>query len=292
MPRAAEPAAAAPARLTQVATLTVAAASGLVSARQSLWLIADDGLSLQQLGQNGSLHGEHALFPGRTALPLEAKARKKAKPDLEALCVLPDGRLLALGSGSRRSRCEGSLFDPELGSARVIDLAPLYGALEQDLPELNIEGACVLGSTLVLAHRGNSGAAVDALVLLELPQVLADLVDGRLTAAPRRGLVQLALGALDGVRLTLTDLASDPQGRLWYSAAAEATDDRYDDGACAGSVIGVFDGMLTVMQQWRLPGRLKIEGLTCVDAAAADRWLVVADADDASSLAPLLQLQL
>ena len=48
------------------------------------------------------------LFPGE--LPLEPQARKAAKPDLEALCLLapsraaPHGALLAVPSGSTAAR--------------------------------------------------------------------------------------------------------------------------------------------------------------------------------------------
>jgi len=173
MPRDAETAAG-PA-IEHLATLGFAAASGLVLAHEALWVIADDGLQLHQLTLVGQPLTQHALFPGEPPLPLQPKPRKKAKPDLEALCALPDGRLLALGSGSRRNRRRCSLFDPAMQRTQSIDATPLYEALETELPELNIEGAAVLGNMLVLAHRGNSKGASDALLRLHLPAVLDSL---------------------------------------------------------------------------------------------------------------------
>ncbi len=274
--------------LTVVANLGFAAASGLVTAHDALWVIADDDLQLHRFSMQGVHQSRHSLFADRPALPLEPKARKKAKPDLEALCLLPDGRLLALGSGSRRNRTLGSVFDPVTQSTQLIDAAPLYQALEASLSELNIEGACALGDVLVLAHRGNSKGSADALVLVDLNSVVAGIDSGTLPAKARRGLVAVQLGQIDEAPLTLTDLATDGEGRLWFSAAAEVTDNRYDDGPCAGSVIGCFDAAFNVAQQWRVPGHLKIEGLA---TAGAGRWLLVADADDPVVPSPLLMLE-
>ncbi|MES2885915.1 MAG: hypothetical protein V4709_14005 [Pseudomonadota bacterium] len=269
--------------------LDFAAASGLALAHDALWVIADDGLQLHRLSLSGAPLARHDLFPGQAALPIEPKPRKKAKPDLEALCALPDGRLLALGSGSRRNRARCSLFDPVTHETRLIDAAPLYDSLEVDLPELNIEGACVFGNTLVLSHRGNSEGASDALVLLDWASILASLADGTLAAAARLALIPLQLGEIDGARLTLTDLATDHAGQLCYSAAAEVTEDRYDDGPCAGSVIGRFDAAFQPAQQWRLPGHFKVEGLAC---PGTGEWLLVADADDPEVPSPLLRFTL
>ena len=275
--------------LSTLRTLDFAAASGLALVHDALWVIADDGLQLHRLRLSGEPVTRHDLFPGVAPLPTEPKPRKKAKPDLEALCALPDGRLLALGSGSRRNRARCSLFNPSTHEARLIDAEPLYASLEADLPELNIEGACLFGSTLVLAHRGNSEGAGDALVLLDWAAILASFAAGTLPAAAKLALIPVQLGEIDGARLTLTDLATDDAGQLCYSAAAEVTEDRYDDGPCAGSVVGCFDTAFAPAQQWRVPGRFKIEGLACLHA---QQWLLVADADDPDVPSPLLRFQL
>lgn len=272
-----------------VTTLGFAAASGLAWTRDALWVVADDGLELRQLQLDGKAIAAHRLLSGRADLPTEAKARKQAKPDFEALCTLPDGRLLALGSGSRRQRMTGSLFDPRTSGVQPIDLEPLYLALESRIRELNVEGAAVWKDALVLAHRGNSEGACDALICLDLLTALADLAKGRLGRQTRSEIVDLVLGTLDGSRLTLTDLATDEHGDLWFCAAAENTRDRYEDGRCAGSIVGRFDAQLAVAAGWRLPGSFKIEGLACLGAG---RWLLVADADDPGIPSPLLQIRL
>ena len=79
----------------------------------------------------------------------------EAKPDLEALTVLPPfgghpfGALLGLGSGSAPGRDRGFVWALDAhgelrGDARQVDLAPLYGLLSESIEQLNIEGAAVM----------------------------------------------------------------------------------------------------------------------------------------------------
>lgn len=263
--------------------LQVSAASALVCQGQNLWLVADDALSLQRYDLAGSWQAEQALLPGE--LPAEPKLRKKLKADFEALLLLPDGSLLALGSGSTPRRCRACLIQAE--AVRVIDLNPLYQALAGHFQELNIEGAVIHAGQVLLAQRGNGAGRENALVFLDLPRVLRDLEDGQLSAATLLRILPLSLPDLDGVPLSPTDLSQDPSGRLYFSAAAEATDSSYLDGACAGSVLGCFDQDFNLLRLARLTPAVKIEGL----AFQADgRLLLVADADDPNIPSPLFAL--
>lgn len=279
-------------QLTRLATLDIAAASGAVLHDDLLWVIADDGHALHRYTLRGDPLAPLPLFAERAPLPSEPRARKKQKPDLEALVQLPDGSLLALGSGSAANRREARHVFPGNGGDRVaaIDLSPLYAALAAVLPDLNIEGAVVRGDHLVLAQRGN-GRGGNALVVLDLAQAMADLSRGMLGATGMKNVAALSLGELGGVALTPTDLATGPDGVLWYIAAAEDTDNPYEDGACAGSVIGRLDNALRVERQWQLAPALKVEGLHFHRRDdAGDHWLLVADADSPATPAPLLAL--
>lgn len=269
--------------LRQLATLRLSAASALVCQGQSLWVLADDALVLQRYSLRGDWQAELVLLPGE--LPADAKLRKRLKPDFEALLSLPGDRLLALGSGSTERRCRGCLI--EAGSVRVIDLSPLYQALAGSFQDLNIEGGVVYCGQLLLAQRGNGRGRENALVLLDLAQVLRDLQDGQLSAAALQRIVPLQLPELDAVPLSLTDLGVAPSGALHFTAAAEATDSSYLDGACVGSVLGRLDSQLSIAALSRLTPVAKIEGL----AFQADgRPLLVADADDPAIAAPLFTL--
>lgn len=273
--------------LRQLATLRLSAASALVRQGQSLWVLADDALVLQRYSLSGDWQAELTLLPGELPgeLPEDAKQRKRLKPDFEALLSLPGDCLLALGSGSTKRRCRGCLV--EAGSVRVIDLGPLYHALAEHFQDLNIEGGVVYGGQLLLAQRGNGRGRENALVVLDLPQVLRDLQDGQLSAAALQRIVPLQLPELDGVPLSLTDLSVAPSGALFFTATAEATDSSYLDGACVGSVLGRLDAQLSIVELSRLTPVVKIEGL----AFQADgRPLLVADADDPTIASPLFTL--
>lgn len=272
-----------PLLLRQLATLRLSAASALVCQGQNLWVLADDALVLQRYSLNGDWQAEQTLLPGE--LPADAKLRKRLKPDFEALLLLPAGNLLALGSGSTERRCRGCLVEAD--SVRVIDLSPLYQVLAGHFQDLNIEGSVIYRGQLLLAQRGNGRGRENALVLLDLPQVLRDLEKGQLSAAALQRIVLLQLPELDGVPLSLTDLSVAPSGALYFTATAEATDSSYLDGACVGSVLGRLDAQLTIVELNRLAPVVKIEGL----AFQADgRPLLVADADDPTIAAPLFTL--
>src|SRR5690349_13989277 len=100
----------APVDLEPIAELDVSAASGLVAIAERLYVVADDEHFLATYDFAGRPLGRLALWPD--ALPDEHAERKRLKSDLEALTQLPDGRLLALGSGSTPRRRRGALIDP------------------------------------------------------------------------------------------------------------------------------------------------------------------------------------
>src|SRR5918993_4518074 len=83
---------------------------------------------------------------------------KHDKLDLEACVALPDGRLVAFGSGSTPERERLVVWDGQAAPA-IVDGSPLYRELRasvtDDVARLNIEGAVVRDTWLELFHRGN-----------------------------------------------------------------------------------------------------------------------------------------
>jgi hypothetical protein len=272
----------------QLATLRLSAASGLVINDDGFCVVADDLPSLHRYSLAGTFL-QRVRLDGDDAGEPETHLPKAVKPDLEALLRLPDGALFALGSGSRPNRRRGFLLRD--GNIQTIDLTPLYTALETGLPALNIEGAVVHRDALALAHRG-AGNQPSALITLDLVAVLADLARARLGAAALRTVQALELGRLGDARLSITDLALHPDGGLWFSAAAEATDDPYEDGTIRGSVIGCFGDGGVVAWRDEVAPVCKIEGLQWLAAGegGGSRWLAVTDADDPNQFAQLLEL--
>jgi hypothetical protein len=274
-------------------TLDLAAASGLVSVGGRLYIVGDDELVLSVFAADDARLLERIpLFPGE--LPLDPVERKRHKPDLEALALLPTPTpmLLALGSGSRPNRARGAVI--HLGAEVAVtplDLAPLYDALLRELPDLNVEGAAVAGDTLRLLQRGNAASRRSAVIDLDLAGLLAAILAGRpLGPELLRGTQGVELGELGGVALSFTDASPLGGGRLLFTAAAEDTLDTYADGACSGSALGVLGPEREVEWIDPIDAPLKIEGVHATPAqdGRSIEVLMVADADDPRVPSPLL----
>jgi len=275
----------------------LSAASGLVQVGGRAFVVADDENHLGVFDLSNSEPGRLIrLFDEE--LPLPHKARKAAKADCEALLVLPAfghypcGALMAMGSGSRRSRQRAALValaasgEPQ-GPTRTIDLAPLLEPLRDLIPDLNVEGAFLQGETLCLLQRGNGRPAINARIDLSWRHVQAWLAAAG--PAPRpTSITPFSLGAIDGVPLTFTDGAALPGGDWLFSAAAEDTSDTYLDGFCAGSAIGIVDSGGTVRTLKQLSLTCKVEGIAASATVHSIDLLLVTDADDRSQPALLL----
>lgn len=279
----------------------LAAASGLVRSGNWLHVIADDTLHMATfaIGEGdcekpGQLH---QLFPD-PALPQDDKQRKKLKPDLESLALVPyqGGKaLLALGSGSSARRQRGILqrlfpCGEVDGSPVIFDLRPLYAHLP--FQELNIEGLALLGSRLYLGQRGNSEEGLNALIRLDLERALESIDrQGSWSGELLREVIPLDLGCLRGVPLSLTDLTALDEGRLLFAAAAEDTPNPYEDGQVLGSVLGTYSLGDAVTSHRVLKGTWKVEGVEASPTAEGFEILMVTDADDPLKPAVLLKTE-
>jgi hypothetical protein len=273
----------------------LSAASGLVRVRDRLYVIADDELHLGvfEVGSTRPLSLVR-LLDGK--LPADAKKRKAKKPDFESLVLLPPsvdgpgGTLLALGSGSRPNRFVGALLRLDArgdatGTARPIDLEPLYRELADRLDELNVEGAFVASASLVLLQRGRGGAS--AVARFDLGEVLTWL-GGKWRGALRPSSVRrVRLGDADGVAYAFTDGAALADDAWVFSAVAESRDNNVDDGPCVAAGVGVCDGADTVRFFAPLAPKRKVEGIEALRVGRRIRLSVVTDADDPEQPAEL-----
>jgi hypothetical protein len=269
--------------VTKVRDLEMTAASGIARLGDTLYVIADDQTFLTNV--TGDRLSRLPLFA--EALPEDHKARKKMKPDLEAIVPLDASTLLALGSGSSSARYRGVLLEPK---PQIVDLGPLYTALLAKLPELNIEGAAVIGDELRLLQRGNGKKGENAIVSLALASVLKSLKDKHAIGADAiKGIRKVELGILDGVPLSFTDACALPDGRMVFSAAAEASASTYDDGEVKGSVIGIMAKDGTITETRRLSPNMKAEGVLATLGKDGIDLLIVNDADDPNVSSALYQ---
>lgn len=284
----------------------VRAASALVPLG-SAFVIAQDDSNIAALWTPGGVQPLR-LFPdvhGDTYS--SARGNKAHKPDLEAGASFDVGgrpAAVLFGSGSTEARVRAAWVSegPEGYQVRTADLPSLYAAARQRLglaaDVLNLEAAAAVGERVYFFQRGNGAGGVNASFVVPRATLEAALVSGATIAAhDLREVRRHSLGALDGCPLGFSDAAPLPDGRVLFLAAAEASPNTYDDGAVAGSVIGVLehDGTARVLQ--RVPdgpdGPYKLEGLAVerVDGARV-HLRAVEDADDPSKASTALRLRL
>jgi len=273
----------------------ISAASGVARRGDFVYVIGDDELGLGVFRLSKEAPGAlRPVFSGELAPDHEQ--RKKDKPDLEALTLLPPfsdrpyGSLLGLGSGSNPQRERGFVWglaaDGSLeGEPIELALTPLYERLRETAPELNIEGASALGDRLWLFHRGNTEQGLN--IVAEVP--LSDFIggvegDGRIECEEAR-IRGYELGELDGVPLTFSDATPLADELVVFTASAEPGS---TDGGIRGSVVGMIDvdggveRLRTIDRQW------KVEGVyASIDARVID-LLFVCDQDDPDVASPLL----
>lgn len=263
----------------------ISAASGLAMTRSHIYVVADDELHLGVFPREGSAPGRgFRILQGE--LPLDKRDRKRRKPDLEALALLPlpngNSELLAIPSGSTPSRTRAALVrldaSGEPTGIHQVELAELYISAARQFPELNIEGAAVHDDRLILFQRGNGRAGQNGLLHLDLNRFRSEAASGRVTG---NCLVQSEAVKLpeDKGPLSFTDGFALPGGRLLFTAVAENSASTYEDGAVSGSAIGILDGHAVTALHWLSPP-LKVEGLWAESEGPGTRLWLVTDDDD------------
>lgn len=269
----------------------LSAASGLQKVGEQFHVVADDRLDLGTFTTVATEGGEIRKILDRAKLPQDEKERKAVKPDLEALTkVVHNGSeaLLAFGSGSTEKRNTGVFMaldeQGNPGEAVEFDLGPLYESFSVGFPELNIEGAAQIGEHLRLLQRGNGSTGPNAVIDLDLADVVEAASNGE-ALSPRmlRGVKPVELGTTPGstgpVPWTFTDLTSLPDGRAVFTAAAEDTDNPYDDGEILGSAVGIMEADGSISSLRPVDQKVKIEGVT-IDSERENQAYLVTDADD------------
>lgn len=266
----------------------ITAASGLVRYNDMYYVVADNELHLARFSSTSSDVGERIrIFDG--TLSNDPKERKKQKPDLEALCFLPasiagEDSLLLIPSGSTKMRNRGALVSLAEGSVKELSFTELYGALEKTFPNLNIEGAVIVGKTLWLFQRGNADPNQNAIICLDLARLRPQLATLHLTADLVTKTFCVPLSSPHGVSYGFTDATTD-EHTVWFLACAEATANTYDDGEFHGAILGKMDFSGKVLETYELDSQEKPEGL----ALHEKHFFIVTDADDPSIPSRLLR---
>jgi hypothetical protein len=197
---------------------------------------------------------------------------KREKLDLEACVVLPDGRLVAFGSGSTPARERLVVWggsEPPV----AVDAAPFYGELRAAIGQrgerLNIEGAVMSGPRLKLFHRGNDARAAGVVPRSAIAELdgfaFASWLDGRAPLPLVTRLTTVDLGTERGVPFGFTDAVAVDDDRAVVLACAEDSASVLADGPVLGCRVGLLtDDELTLVDVHDANGRrtlLKLEGI-------------------------------
>lgn len=270
--------------------LHLSAASGLVCLNTIMYVVADDELHLGVFSAGDRRPGNLIrIWDG--VLPDSKAARKRKKPDFEALTLIPPdgefphGALLVIGSGSRPNRRSGILLRLDqngvvCGSPRKVELSFILAPLGEEFPSTNIEGAVVVGHELRLFQRGNKRHPDNAIIRYPLAPAIDAIVAGCGNPMVPSSIDRLDLGSIHGVPFCFTDAAALPNGNMVFSAVAEDTADAYRDGSCIGAAIGMIDdsGRLLSIDQLEQP--YKVEGIHARLDDDRIELLLVTDADN------------
>ncbi len=276
----------------------VSAASGLAVVDAHFVVAADDAHHLAIFACGSSDDGR-TLRVLVGDLPNDPRERKARKPDFEALTLLPatgalpNGALLAVGSGSTPNRDLAVVIELD-AFGRLTDhvhrrsLSPFYDPLREDVGDVNIEGAFILGGELVLLSRANGSVPDNHIAHVALDAV-APWLEGTSSAPVKpRSVTAFRIGEIGGVPLGVTDGAPHPNGGWVFSAAAEDTSDSYHDGAVAGAAVGVVDSRGEVIYLARLEPDAKVEGIVASVLGGRTVLTMVTDGDDPDLPASLL----
>jgi hypothetical protein len=275
----------------------VRAASALRRFENRLIVVQDDVLAFAARDESGAV--EAVLLPSHESGQRvfdDTLGNKHEKLDLEACVTLPDGRLVAFGSGSAPARERLVVFSR--GEEPVVVAAAsfyreLRAAVTRGGTRLNIEGAVVRGARLELMHRGNDARASSANAIAEVEHdAFAAWLEGDSRSPRVARVTTVDLGAVAGVPFGFTDAVALDDERLLVLACAEDTACAVSDGAVLGCRVGLLDGSgLTTadVHDAAGPTLLKLEGIERRSSSSTE-FDVVADVDRPSVPAQLGRL--
>lgn len=230
----------------------------------------------------------------------DSRRNKRYKRDFEAACVLPDGRMVLLGSGAAPVREWIAIL--RLGQRpRMRRATGMYARMRRLCQvagqELNIEGALVQHERLRILQRGNGASRADLRAGgLVFDFGLADVLRWMDDAGPVPkvlDVVELRLGSLRGVPFALTDGATVGTKAIALLAAAEDSANVRSDGPVLGCRFAWWQGdrleWTDIVDVEGRPVRLKLEGLEPRPRSTTE-FDVVADPDRADQPAQLARL--
>lgn len=232
-------------------------ASGIETLDDKLYVIGDDANNLLILDKDLQVVDSIRLYQ----YP-EKRIPKSIKADLESVILTRDKQLILLGSGSLSPfRDKAWLINPATKQKDSIDLGVFYHNLGTNgLKEINIEGACAVPGSIILANRGNKGYPKNYLVVTN-PEFWRSQVTAPVSLI-------LAGGSADSSLFNgISGLCYAPRSdRLILSVSTEDTRNAMDDGAIGKSYLWIIKNF-TSKKRWKAVNPDQVIDLQSVDAS-------------------------
>lgn len=230
-------------------------ASGIEYYNKHLYVIGDDANYILVLDSNFRLTDSILLF----ATP-EKRLPKPVKPDLESMTMLPDNKLLLLGSGSL-SPYRNRAWMVDLISKRIdsIRLDTFYSRLSVNgLKELNIEGLCRIPGYFLISNRGNKGFPKNHLLLV-------DKSFWKEQSSTPITMIRVGTNADSSIFSGVSGLTySEKSDKLLLTVSTENTINTIDDGEIGKSYLWIIDDIST-KKRWAAINPNKIIDLEKLD---------------------------
>lgn len=268
-------------------------ASGIEYFNNQCYIIGDDASYLLVLDSNLNPVDSIVLYSSA-----EKRIPKAIKPDLEAITLLPDKKLLLTGSGSLPSRNIAWVVDPLNKQKDSIRLDTFYSRLVlYGISELNIEGAAVIPGGIVLSNRGSKGFPKNHLVFTKKNfwERQAQIEINTAFAG-----VNADSSSFSGISGLAYSAKSDC---LLMTVSTEDTRNSYDDGAIGKSYLWIVKN-ISAKKNWKAinPNKIidlgemdsrfkgqKIESV-CIRKESSNMLYLVLAADNDNGSSTLFQL--
>lgn len=270
--------------MKEFAVNSLSSLSGLAHFKDLIFTVSDEFCSLIVTDLNSQFEFEFDLERNKILKTLSFKERKKYKPDLESLSIIPKNNkfyLHLLPSFSKDNRCTGYLIelneqfktlDKDLFvKVSAINYESILQSANANGVELNIEGHLFQNHKLFLFNRGH----------LDCPsQFLVFNYDFATNKTTLEHVEAVDLGKYQGYSVHWTDACWKSEDSVYFSATVEKVNNAFDDGEVLASFLGEYN--LKRKQTLSLTKVLdfeKIEGLSVIN----DEFVFCVDPDKEGS---------
>lgn len=194
----------------------------------SFYIMGDDAAEILVLNQNLEEIDRIEIFSKGEGMRLP----KTLKADVESSVVLVHHNkpsVLFLGSGSLSPHRDSTfLFDPELKQVTRIDTKGFFDKLRQEVDDLNVEAAAMMGAELLLGLRGNTTYPDNYIAVADVNELSI--------LFKRKILIQVPL---KNVGISGMDYHEE-EDILFLTFSSEDTSNAYEDGQIGESYLAVL----------------------------------------------------